>query len=65
MADAVDAARAAAEDGDTVALIPACSSFDMFTDYADRGRCFAEAVLAATREQADPDEGGRQPWLTG
>lgn len=65
LADAVRAARAAAADGDTVALIPACSSFDMFDDYADRGQRFAEAVLAATGKQADPREGGRQPWPSG
>jgi UDP-N-acetylmuramoylalanine--D-glutamate ligase len=28
-----------------VLLAPACSSFDMFRDYADRGRRFKENVL--------------------
>ena len=27
-----------------VLLAPACSSFDMFADYADRGRVFKEEV---------------------
>jgi UDP-N-acetylmuramoylalanine--D-glutamate ligase len=47
---AVERARALAEAGDTVLLAPACSSFDMFRDYAQRGRAFKEEVrrLAAT-----------------
>lgn len=44
MADAVQAAFAAASTGGTVVLAPACSSFDMFADYAERGRVFKEEV---------------------
>lgn len=32
--------------GGTVLLAPACASFDMFRDYADRGRVFKEEVAA-------------------
>jgi UDP-N-acetylmuramoylalanine--D-glutamate ligase len=44
MADAVERARTLARPGGVVLLAPACSSFDMFTDYAARGRAFKEAV---------------------
>ncbi|MDI1481516.1 UDP-N-acetylmuramoyl-L-alanine--D-glutamate ligase [Polyangium sp. y55x31] len=44
MAEAVQIARRLAEPGDAVLLSPACSSFDMFRDYKDRGDQFAQAV---------------------
>ena len=46
MRDAVQQAWALARPDGVVLLAPACSSFDMFVDYADRGRVFKEAVGA-------------------
>jgi UDP-N-acetylmuramoylalanine--D-glutamate ligase len=42
--EAVELAWEEAERGDTVVLAPACSSFDMFKDYADRGDSFRRLV---------------------
>jgi len=42
--DAVNEAYFLAEPGDTVLLSPACSSFDMFRDYEDRGNQFKKFV---------------------
>lgn len=44
MPAAVRQAARAARPGDMVLLSPACSSLDMFDDYAARGRAFADAV---------------------
>lgn len=44
LADAVRAAFAMASPGGTVLLAPACASFDMFRDYAERGRAFKREV---------------------
>jgi UDP-N-acetylmuramoylalanine--D-glutamate ligase len=51
MPDAVAKAYERAQPGDAVLLSPACASFDMFTSYAHRGRCFAEAVSSLTELQ--------------
>ena len=54
MDDAVAAASRAARPGDAVVLSPACSSFDMFRDYAHRAEVFRAAVarIAAAQEPA-------------
>jgi UDP-N-acetylmuramoylalanine--D-glutamate ligase len=40
-----------AQPSGVVLLAPACASFDMFRDYAERGRRFKEAVARITSEQ--------------
>jgi UDP-N-acetylmuramoylalanine--D-glutamate ligase len=50
MVEAVHLARRFAQPGDAVLLSPACSSFDMFRDYKDRGDAFARAVQAMQKE---------------
>ena len=44
MEEAVSLARQKAKGGEVVLLSPACSSFDMFKDYKERGKVFKEAV---------------------
>ena len=57
MRSAVRMAFAAAAPGSTVVLAPACASFDMFRDYAERGRIFKQETRrleedwSGTREQ--------------
>ena len=43
-AEAVKAARAAAEPGDVVILSPACAAFDKFKNFMERGKYFKELV---------------------
>ncbi len=57
MSSAVRTAFASASPGNTVVMAPACASFDMFRDYAERGRVFKQEVSrlqeewSVTREQ--------------
>lgn len=44
MREIVDCAREVAEPGDIVVMSPACASFDMFKNFADRGDQFVRAV---------------------
>ncbi|MFQ5479910.1 MAG: UDP-N-acetylmuramoyl-L-alanine--D-glutamate ligase [Thermodesulfobacteriota bacterium] len=46
MEEAVETAAAEARPGETVLLSPACSSFDMFRDFKERGDRFAALVRA-------------------
>jgi UDP-N-acetylmuramoylalanine--D-glutamate ligase len=57
MEEAVRAAARYAQPGDTVLLSPACSSLDMFRDYAQRGAVFAAAVQELS--SSDAEEGRR------
>ena len=50
MSAAVRRAFASASPGQTVVLAPACSSFDMFRDYAERGRVFKQEVRKLQEE---------------
>ena len=50
MGDAVKRAFLSAAEGDVILLAPACSSFDMFTDYAHRGRVFKEKAEGLNNE---------------
>jgi UDP-N-acetylmuramoylalanine--D-glutamate ligase len=50
MRAAVRTAFAAAPPGGVVLLAPACSSFDMFADYAERGRVFRQEALRLEEE---------------
>ncbi|MCY1184967.1 UDP-N-acetylmuramoylalanine--D-glutamate ligase [compost metagenome] len=44
--EAVQQCTALAEVGDSVLLSPACASLDMFKNFEERGRLFAQAVEA-------------------
>ncbi len=53
MEEAVLLAHRSAKKGEVVLLSPACSSFDMFKDYKERGKVFKEAVQRiSTNNQA-------------
>ena len=45
--DVVELARKVAQVGDVVLLSPACSSFDMFSNYQERGYTFERCVKSA------------------
>ena len=51
--EAVGQAASQATAGDTVLLSPACASFDMFSGFEERGRCFQQAVDALSKRDGD------------
>lgn len=51
--EAVGQAASQAAVGDTVLLSPACASFDMFSGFEERGRCFQQAVDALSKRDGD------------
>lgn len=53
MSDAVAKAASLAKPGDAVLLSPACSSFDMFRSYTERGEAFVRAVRALEEGRRD------------
>lgn len=57
MQAAVNTAAAQAQAGDAVLLSPACASFDMFKDYADRAHQFCAAVAQLAEDRGASLEG--------
>jgi UDP-N-acetylmuramoylalanine--D-glutamate ligase len=53
MEEAVRMAASRAQQGDAVILSPACSSFDMFGNYGERGAAFRAAAAKLEAEAAD------------
>ena len=50
--EAVNKAYLKARSGDSVLFSPMCSSFDMFSNYEERGNCFKKAVLNLAKAQS-------------
>lgn len=60
MLHAVRQANDLARPGAVVLLAPAAASMDMFTDYAHRGRAFADAVHTVLTEAGERNTGGQR-----
>jgi len=54
MADALACAAGAAQPPEAVVLSPACTSFDEFTSFEERGEVFAALVHAIASKETDP-----------
>ncbi len=52
MEEAVRVAHSLAKEGEYVLLSPACASFDMFSNFEERGRVFKRAVLSLQRRSS-------------
>jgi UDP-N-acetylmuramoylalanine--D-glutamate ligase len=61
MRDAVAMAFALARPEGVVLLAPACASFDMFSDYAERGRRFKDDVRRVTGSLAPKENSSTTP----
>jgi UDP-N-acetylmuramoylalanine--D-glutamate ligase len=55
MEEAVDVAFSMARRGESVLLSPACTSWDMFRNYGERGDRFQTAVLSLIRRSSSDD----------
>ncbi|HYW30808.1 MAG TPA: UDP-N-acetylmuramoyl-L-alanine--D-glutamate ligase [Gemmatimonas sp.] len=56
--DVVARARALAAPGDVILLSPACSSYDMFNNFEERGRTFAALARGSADGARSADSGG-------
>ena len=51
LGEAIDKARSIAQRGDVVLLSPACTSFDQFKNFAERGVFFKNTVLSWQKDE--------------
>lgn len=65
LGEAVRTAAGMAAPGDTVMLSPACSSYDMFRDYGERGDEFKRSVREMTGAAGCAAAGTRRQYKTG